>query len=165
MTDALYAGGGIGLGPRPPEPEREPYPAPLVTSEDGVTGPTKAAVTDMVALVQRFGWSAKVTYAEGWIPHASRGTPGARAQESLAVRMWRSGQRAVAVYVDHGKTWSWDTLLYWRSGTWPVGMPGVGVFLDEITGSVLTVANYPWVGKPVHGMYRWHAPWIWPGQS
>jgi hypothetical protein len=130
MPDALYAGGGIGLGPRPPAEPRELYPAPEVTSRDGVAGPEKRAVRDMVRAVGATGWAAKVTYAKGHVPHATTGRPGAEPRESLAVRMWRGDQRAVAVYVDHGAGWSWDTL--WILGEHPRKYPAVTAFLVEL---------------------------------
>lgn len=110
MSDYWYAGGGIGLGPRPPVPLAEPYPAPVVSSRDGVQGPRKTAVASMVRLAESHGWTVAVTYAKGSFPHASTGRPGAP-KESLAVRMARGPERAVAVYVG-GSTWSWGTLVY-----------------------------------------------------
>lgn len=109
--DAFYAGGGIGLGPRPVELAPERYPPPLVTSRDGVQGPTKTAVAGLVRLAEGHGWTVQVTYAKGYVQHAGTGKPSAQPRESLAVRMERAGHRAVAIYVDHGATWSWDTLL------------------------------------------------------
>ena len=113
MTDSLYAGGGIGLGPRPAVAEREPYPAPVVSSRDGVTGPDKRAVADLVRLAEGFGWTVRVTYARGCFPHAATGRPTAE-KDSLAVRMVRYPESAVAVYVG-GSVWKWDTLVCWSS--------------------------------------------------
>jgi hypothetical protein len=110
MSDYWYAGGGIGLGPRPAVPPAEPYPAPVVSSRDGAVGPSKTAVAALVKLAEAHGWVTEVTYAKGSFPHASTGRPGAP-KESLAVRMARGTERAVAVYVG-GSTWSWGTLVY-----------------------------------------------------
>lgn len=149
MTDSFYAGGGIGLGPRPAVLEAEPYPAPLVSSRDGVEGPEKRAVRDMVLLAERCGWSVKVTYAKGWVPHAAYGTPGTEPRESLAVRMQRPGARMVAIYVDHGSSWSWDTLAHLYLGAWPRPYATVTAFQDGVFGKV-------------QGLAPWRPPWVWP---
>jgi hypothetical protein len=152
MPDAFYAGGGIGLGPAAPQPEVERYPAPLISSRDGVPGPVKRAVRDMERTMSMAGWSVMVTYAKGWIPHGSLGTPGTEPRESLAVRMARENgrQRAVAVYVDHGASWAWDTLCVWRMDGRPRMCATVSAFYETM------------IGKP-QGTAPWHAPWIYPG--
>lgn len=152
VPDAFYAGGGIGLGPAPVLVQADAYPAPLVTSRDAVAGPTKTAVRDMQRLAAMAGWSSKVTYAKGWVPHAALGTPGARPCESLAVRMWRGPQRAVAVYVETGTAWSWKTLYRWSVGEYPQAHQRVGQFMDALFGTV-------------HGTAPWRAPWIYPGRE
>lgn len=157
MTDSFYAGGGIGLGPRPPVPEPEPYPEPVVSSRDGVPGPKKTAVAALVRLAEAHGWSVQVTYAKGCFPHGATGRPGAP-KESLAVRMERGQERAVAVYVG-GSTWSWDTLVvlgradFWR-------YPGLGMFMDMTFGLEHAVPLPPWTRCPVVGTYRWHPPYV-----
>ena len=132
MPDAFYAGGGIGLGPAPVPAPAVSYPAPLVTSREGVPGPAKPAIRDMVSKAEAAGWSVQVTYARGWWPHARTGAPGTAPKESLAVRMQRAGQWAVAVYVG-GSTWSWDTLWTWADNDWPTRYAQVGPFLAEVT--------------------------------
>ena len=128
ITD--YAGGGIGLGPRPEPDPATPYPAPEITSEDGVAGPDKRAVVAMCKLAQDYGWTVRVTYARGCYPHASTGRPGPQ-RDSLAVRMARGPERAVAVYRS-GSTWSWDTLWHWITGQWPTRFGEVTPFQDVL---------------------------------
>lgn len=157
MTDSFYAGGGIGLGPRPPAEPREPYPAPVISSRDGVQGPAKTAVRDLVRLAEAHGWKVEVTYAKGSFPNAATGRPGAP-KDSLAVRMARPLEQAIAVYVG-GSTWSWGTLVrsspaaFRRHGT-------IGEFMDGVFGPVQAPAIWPWAGKPVVGTYKWHPPCI-----
>jgi hypothetical protein len=135
MPDALYAGGGIGLGPAVVPAGLDPYPAPLVTSEDGAPGPVKTAVTSLVREVTAVGWTAVVTYAKGWMPHATHGRPGAQPVESLAVRMHRGDRRAVAIYVS-GSSWSWDSLWVWALGEFPDKPGTISAFRDAVLGSV-----------------------------
>lgn len=116
MTDSFYAGGGIGLGPRPPAAPVTPYPAPLVRSTDGVPGPVKTAVTGLVKLAEAAGWTVRVTYAKGWMPNTKTGRPGKAPKETLAVRMERGTERAVAVYAG-ASTWAWDTMMRWTIRT------------------------------------------------
>ena len=86
--------------------QEEPYPAPLVTSEDGMDAvlPHPAPVDELAAYAEGLGWEVvRITYAEGWMPHSIHGTPGSRPKTSWAVRMRRGDQRAVAVYM--GSAW------------------------------------------------------------
>lgn len=144
MTDSFYAGGGIGLGPRPAVAEREPYPAPVVSSRDGVAGPDKKAVRDLARLAQAYCWTVEITYAEGCFPNAVNGSPGA-VKPSLAVRMERGREFAVAVYVG-GSVWSWDTLRILRGGRIERRQQ-IGEFLDALFGAVQTQAS-------------WHPPYV-----
>jgi hypothetical protein len=157
MTDSFYAGGGIGLGPRPEPPARDPYPAPLVTSDQGVTGPDKRAVKALTELCRPFGWDTVVTYAEGCFPHATTGQPGPP-RPSLAVRMERGREFAVAVYVG-GSTWSWDTLSILRAGRIE-RHPQIGDFLDALFGVEQVIAFWPWAKCPVHSTAAWHPPYV-----
>ena len=91
-----------------PEKAKEPYPAPVITSRDGHEVPDKQAVRDLTTLAESRGWSVVLTYAKGYPPHASRGTP-LKLAGSIAVRMRRGSEQALAVY-NEGSTWTWDTL-------------------------------------------------------
>lgn len=108
------------------------YPAPEVTSKDGLIGPAKRAVGDMERHAVLHGWNIRTTYAKGYVPHARLGTPGATPKESLAVRMWRGEQRAVAVYVGTASAWSWTTLYLWRLGEFPTKYATVTPFLEAL---------------------------------
>jgi hypothetical protein len=126
-----YVGGGIGLGPRPAVAPAAPYPAPEVTSRDGVAGPVKSAVASLVTLAGTLGWSVDVTYARGCFPHATTGRPGP-VRDSLAVRMARGPLRAVAVYAE-GSTWSWSTLAIQGSKPYPVIYPTMTAFREALS--------------------------------
>jgi hypothetical protein len=116
----------------------------------------------MVRLAKAHGWTVQVTYAKGHFPNGATGRPGP-AKESLAVRMARPPEHAVAVYVG-GSTWSWETLMVTtKSDIWRY--PNLGMFMDMTFGLFQSVAPWPWVGKPMVGTYKWHPPWIWPGRS
>jgi hypothetical protein len=157
MSDYWYAGGGIGLGPRPPVPSAEPYPEPVVSSRDGVTGPSKTAVKALVKLAEAHGWATEVTYAKGSFPHASTGRPGAP-KESLAVRMARGTQYAVAVYVG-GSTWSWETLVLMSPLDFQM-FSSLGAFMDYAFGLEQGCAIWPWARCPIMRTAAWHAPYI-----
>lgn len=126
-----YAGGGIGLGPAVSLVELEPYPGPEVSSRDGVVGPDKTATAGLKRKAEGFGWSVEVTYARGCFPHATHGTPGA-VKDSLALRMTRGTDRAVAVYSWAGTAWTWTTLAIQRPGAWPRRFETVGVFQESL---------------------------------
>jgi hypothetical protein len=157
VTDSFYAGGGIGLGPRPEPAAREVYPVPEISSRDRAAGPDKRAVRDMVHLAEAYGWAVEVTYAKGCFPHAGTGRPGVP-KESLAVRMERGRDFAVAVYVS-GAAWSWDTLSILRRGRIE-RYPAVGVMLDALFGPLHEVELWPWAKCPVHRTAAWHPPYV-----
>jgi hypothetical protein len=101
--------------PYPPEPVTE-YPAPEVTSRDGAPVPVKEPVVSLFAYAEQHGWTCTPpTYAKGHQPHASYGTPSAKAKGSIALRMARGNERAYAVYVE-GSTWAWGSLALKRPG-------------------------------------------------
>lgn len=159
MTDSFYAGGGIGLGPRPEPPAPPAYPAPEITSRDGVTGPEKRAVVALEELARAHGWLTRVTYAKGHLQHGTTGKPGA-VRDSLAVRMVRgAGDYAVAVYVDRGHSWSWETM--WHAGQRkPVGYDTINTFLDAVFGPATLIAPYPWANCPMVTTAAWNPPYI-----
>lgn len=97
-----------------PPIELESYPAPVLTSEqptDRVATPTAAA---LLALAESRGWTGRITFAAGLLPHASYGTPGKTVKASEAVRLARGGQRAVAVRMGDSwsSLWSWSPVQF-----------------------------------------------------
>lgn len=149
--DPFYAGGGIGLGPRPETEEFEPYPDPLVTSAEGVPGPVKQAVDTMARMARAQGWTVVVTYAYGYTPHGATGRPAAKPTESLAVRMARKRDRAVAVY-RAGSSWTWDTLYIWNADD----RTKVPTKYDSV--SDFQVARG--MALKASGTAAWNPPWI-----
>lgn len=115
-----------------PEPAK-PYPAPIVTSNDpipdGVTKPRPVA--DLEALARRAGWNINTTYAEGWVPHASHGTPGAEPKQSWAVRLERHGSRAVAVRMAD----TWTSFWVWSRNRGRHRILGLDNFKADLRGS------------------------------
>jgi hypothetical protein len=139
-----------------PSVECEPYPAPEVTSRDGMTSAGAGkAVGDLERLAQRFGYAAEVTYARGCFPNGATGRPGT-VKDSLAVRMTQGSVRAVAVYVG-GSTWSWDTLTVQRPGAWPARFETLAGFLDGAFGPVLepVKADRPMEGPARRALKDW----------
>lgn len=110
-----------------------------------------------MALAEAHGWAIRLTYAKGSFPNAATGRPGAP-KESLAVRMARHGEFAVAVYVG-GSSWSWDTLVRGTTERFE-RYATLGAFMDRVFGAGQTMASWPWTGKPLVGTYRWHPPWV-----
>lgn len=86
------------------EPPPAHFPAPLVTSDLPVQLSQPGPVTDLEARAAALGWDTMITYAKGWTPHATHGTPSKQAKESWAVRLRRGPFRAVAVRM--GGTWA-----------------------------------------------------------
>lgn len=141
-----------------PPAGREPWPDPeLVNREVAADG--KTAVRDLVVLAQAHGWTAVVTQARGAWPGVA-GRPTIQ-RESLAVRLNRGDERAVAVYVEAatGRTWAWDALWAWRAGQFPQDHDAaISLFLDRLFGLLCKSAmptdwSCPYFG-PMHGPKR-----------
>lgn len=112
----------IGLGPSTSEytetPVVTPWPAPEIASHEVPADYLgKSAVIRMATLAESKGWTVQVTHAKGSFPSVG-GRPGP-ARDSLAVRMWRREDRAVAVYVQCSKTWDWKLLRRWTLNAFP----------------------------------------------
>lgn len=107
------------------------FPAPLVDSAMGVAPPVKTAVRAVRALAESTGWTVLETYAKGWVPHSKTGRPGAQPKESVALRMSRGHERAVAVYAG-ASSWAWDTMLTWSDGTFPQKHKTLGAFKEAL---------------------------------
>lgn len=148
----------IGLGPAwsiyTERPRLDPWPepaSPAVVVDDF----ERPAVVALVALANAHGWIVKVTRAEGAWPTV--GQKPSRQRVSLAVRMHRDAQYAVAVYVEpitEGGTWAWETMLF-RIGEWIGKSFSIGVFMDEVFGLLCrpswpTDWTCPYFG-PLHG--------------
>jgi hypothetical protein len=93
------------------EPEAAPYPAPSVSSLDGIFPDSPpSAFTALQMDMRAAGWKTRVQYAHGSMPHSTYGTP-LKAKASWALRLERDGLSAVAVYRGD----AWDTLYTWSA--------------------------------------------------
>ena len=54
-----------------PTAQAMPYPAPLLTSDDPYDGPTSEPAADLLMLALAHGWTGRITYAKGHVPHAA----------------------------------------------------------------------------------------------
>lgn len=97
-----------GVAPSPAT--AEPYPAPLLTSDDPYDGPTSKPAADLLKLALAHGWTGRITYAKGYVPHAAYGTPGKAPKFSEALRLVRGDRHAVAVRLggSWGSLWTWS---------------------------------------------------------
>lgn len=123
---------------RPRNAGPEPFPAPLVVSRLATDLPM--AVKSLQGLADAFGWRILPTEAQGWYPHATTGRPGSRPKRSLAVRMRRGDQGAVAVYVE-GSTWSWEYLYAWSPTNW-IKLKTFGAFMDMVIGPMAALPSW-----------------------
>jgi len=99
--------GPVTMPPREADPVILQFPAPVVgaTTEPEGSVVRPAPVDDLEAYAASLGWDVMITYAKGWVPHASWGTPNkGDARESWGVRLRRGPFRAVAVRM--GGTWA-----------------------------------------------------------
>jgi hypothetical protein len=120
----------IGLGPSTStytEHEAvEAWPSPeMINTPIGPPYLGKTAVAGLVRDAVTAGWTVHVTHARGCYP--SIGQKPSKQKDSLAVRMRRRDQRAVAVYVE-ASTWSWDILYRWVLGEFPAKLPTITAF-------------------------------------
>ena len=121
----------IGLGPATSEftegVHAPLWPAPEIPGHEvppDYLG--KRAVIDLVSTAEGFGWKVKVTHAKGSLPSVG-GMPGP-ARDSLAVRLWRGDDRAVAVYCAGSKDWTWKVCRRWRLGNFPTNVQNITTF-------------------------------------
>lgn len=140
-----WTGDGRGAEPvdftRETEPEEQPFPEPLVCSTGDAEPPGyPAPVLALRARLEAAGWRCLITYAEGWMPHATTGRPGTAPRASLALRMRRAGRGAVAVYRAQSKGWAWDLFYTWSPAE-PWQKHGtLGAFEDATLG---VMVRYP----------------------
>lgn len=121
---AVWEGSGEPVGPidfsRPAQQEEQPYPVPSLTSDMQVPITASQPASGLQALARANGWDAVITFARGYLPHATHGRPSAAEKVSEAVRMARGSRRAVAVRMDGSWTslWTWsDTEFFTRHAT------------------------------------------------
>lgn len=113
--------------------EREPYPAPLYTSDAPAAGLEASGPARILAAVAaRHGWTSRITFANGYLPHAAYGTPSKTPKKSEAVRLSRGAQRAVAVRMDG----SWVSLWTWGRDTFFTRSDTLEAFTTAITGAM-----------------------------
>jgi len=80
------------------------YPKPLIKINVPSMADNPAPVRGLFSYALMQGWSGEVTHSRGFVPHATHGTPGEKAKDVWAVRLWRNGQQARAVR--HDGTWN-----------------------------------------------------------
>lgn len=94
------------------EAEKAPYPAPTVTSRQGLSPEPPSAFQALHGDMQAAGWRTLAQYAHGSMPHSKLGTPLA-AKDSWALRLEHSdGRHACAVY----RGGAWGSLFTWGNG-------------------------------------------------
>lgn len=107
----------------------EPFPMPEVTSADpqgSVIVPPPAV--DLAAYAAGLGWEHMITYARGWVPHATHGRPLKDIRESWAVRLRREHRRAVAVRMGG----DWASMWTWGQGEQFTHRKGITAFREAI---------------------------------
>lgn len=102
-----------GHGPlAPPLPAGAPYPAPTVTSRQGLIPEPPKAFQTLHGAMEAAGWRTLVQYAHGSMPHSKLGTP-LGAKESWALRLEHpDGRHACAVH----RGGAWGSLFTWGNG-------------------------------------------------
>lgn len=105
-----------GHGPLAPEQaEKAPYPAPTVTSSQGLAPEPPTAFRALHGEMRAAGWRILVQYAHGSMPHSTLGTPLAT-KDSWALRVQHAdGRHACAVYRGD----AWGSLFTWGNGETP----------------------------------------------
>jgi len=90
-------------------PSDESFPEPIITSRDSVDIPTPSPVLTLLAFAERLSWESRLTYAKGWMPHATTGWP-LGPYETWALRLRRGDCRAVAIRKgdDWKAFWTWS---------------------------------------------------------
>ena len=108
-------------------PETEPYPAPAVSSRDGVMEPAPQPIVSLRRDMQAAGWSNMIQYALGSMPHSTTGRPLAP-KPSWALRAERDGVGAVAVY----RGGAWNTMYTWSSTVPYLKHPNITAFRSAV---------------------------------
>lgn len=130
---AVWLGSGEPVGPvdfsRPEPEEAKPFPAPSLTSTDDPVRSFSGPSSQLLAEAIRLGWQGTITQAEGHVPHATHGRPGATAKFSEAVRLTRGSQRAVAVRMGG----SWTSLWTWSPDQFFTRHKTLAAFQEALT--------------------------------
>lgn len=102
-----------GHGPLAPKAaEKAPYPAPTVTSRQGLAPEPPKAFQALHGDMRAAGWRTLVQYAHGSMPHSKLGTP-LGAKDSWALRLEHAdGRHACAVH----RGGAWGSLFTWGNG-------------------------------------------------
>jgi hypothetical protein len=97
---------------RPAPAAAQPYPAPTVTSRQGLFPDPPAAFKALQVSLTAAGWRTLVQYAHGCMPHSTLSTP-LGAKDSWALRLEHpDGRHACAVY----RGGAWGSLFTWGNG-------------------------------------------------
>jgi hypothetical protein len=132
----VWPGSGEPVGDVVMPPRAEPeivlaFPEPVVpaTVAEEFIARAPAVVNDLEAYAVAQGWDIMITYAKGWVPHASWGTPNkGDARESWGVRMRRGAFRATAVRMNG----SWASMWTWSDTDFFVHHKTLGAFQEAI---------------------------------
>lgn len=109
----------------------EAFPVPLRGSTDtGGVPEVPEPVLKLQRDAQGAGWATRLTYAEGYVPHATHGRPGEAAKPSWAVRMARGVEGAVAVR--RGGTW--ESFWRWGPDLFFAQSGSLAAFTDDVAG-------------------------------
>lgn len=120
-----------------PKREHVEHPAPEVMAREAAPDEIPKTVATMAKLAQEAGWEVSVTYARGTTYSTQP-----KLVHSVAVRMFRNGQRAVAAWVcpveSDRPAWKFD--LGARLGRWTCQKTGMsGTFPIKLGSSELKV--------------------------
>lgn len=111
----------------------EAFPVPLrASTETGGTPEVPSGVLKLQRDAQGAGWATEVTYALGYMSHATHGRPGAEPKPSWALRMARGAQRAVAVH----RGGAWDSFWRWSPDQFFTPSASLAEFTERVAGAM-----------------------------
>lgn len=108
-------------------PSDKSFPEPAATSRNSVHIPTPAPVLTLLAYAERLSWESRLTYANGWMPHATTGKP-LGPYETWALRLKRGDCRAVAIR----KGDAWNAFWTWSPRRLVARTGGFEAFKGEL---------------------------------
>jgi hypothetical protein len=102
-----------------------------VTARDATPDETPKGAARLAGLAREHDWTVRVTYAKG-TAMGNRGEAKGIV-ESVAVRLRREAQRAVALWLRPDSNWQTDGAWLWTVGQWPqpVGVRAVTVAVSS----------------------------------